>query len=338
MTQLQQKFTLPAAMADKLDVVRRRTLKVRIGTAIVAAVGVLLAAMAVAMLVDWLATIYEFRWRALLTYSAWTAAGATLLVWAVAAWRHTRRLDAMAAKVDREVPGTEERWSTIATLSANGRSAEVHPAMLNQVSTEAQRWTPQIEVDRVVPLDGLVRALLFLTAITTVLGFAVVFDSQRTTVLMNRFWHPFTSISATELTDLPGEMVVGRGESLQITANLVGARVEAAALMLKQEDGELQTISIVPRGESRDRLTHRLRAIKEPLQYRLRAGDGQSPWYEIVVADRPQLANVRMQLTPPAYTRKDAKVLNKLPRRVTALEGSRVEIAFRPKQPVRICS
>ena len=50
MTQLQQKMTLPAAMAQKLDVVRRRTLRVRISTAIVAAAAVLLAAMAVAMI------------------------------------------------------------------------------------------------------------------------------------------------------------------------------------------------------------------------------------------------------------------------------------------------
>lgn len=335
MTQLQQKFTLPAAMAEKLNVVRRRTLRVRLGTAIVTAIGVLMAAMGVAMLVDWLATIYDFRWRALLTYSAWTAAAATLLAWAAAAWRHTRQVDRMAAKVDREIPELEERWSTVTALSSNGQSTEVHPAMLKQVSTEAQSWTPRVEVDRVVPLDGLVRALLFLTAITTILGIAVVFNAQRTTVLLKRFWQPYTPISATEVIDLPGKMFVGRGESLEIAANLVGAPVDEASLLLKSEDGELKTVTLVPRGDSQDQLAHRLRAVKEPLQYRVRAGDGQTPWYEIVVADRPQLANVRMELTPPAYTRKDPKIINKLPRRVTALEGTHVKIALQPKQALQ---
>ena len=336
MTQLQQKLTLPAAMATKLEDVRRRTLRVRLGTAFVAAVGVLLAAMAVAMFVDWLATLYDFRWRAALTYSAWTAAGATLLTWAVTAWRQTRRVEYVAAKVDREIPAMEERWSTVTTLTTNGqtkgdRSAEIHPAMFKQVATEAQSWTPRVEVDRVVPLDGLIRALLLLTAITSILGLAVIFDAQRTTVLLRRFWQPFTAISATELVDLPGDLVVGRGESLTIDANLIGAPIKQASLLLRPTAGEPNTITLIPRDDSQDRLTHRLRSIKQPLKYRLRAGDGQTPWYEIVVADRPQLAQVRLQLTPPAYTRKEPKIIHKLPRRVTVLEGTHVEVLLKPK-------
>ncbi|MGI9430417.1 MAG: hypothetical protein ACR2NM_17280, partial [Bythopirellula sp.] len=335
MTQLQQKMTLPAAMAQKLDVVRRRTLRVRISTAIVAAAAVLLAAMAVAMIVDWLATIYDVRWRALLTYTAWATAGVTLGAWAVAAWRHTRRVDQMAAKVDREIPELEERWSTVTEVTTGGNSSEVHPAMFQQVSSEAQRWTPKIQADRVVPLDGLIRALLFLTAITTVLGLAVVLDSQRTTVLLQRFWQPYTAISATELADLPGDLVVGRGESVVLNANLVGAPVTQASLLLQPNAGEEKSITLTPRGEAQDHVTHRLRSVKEPLRYRMRAGDGQTPWFEIIVADRPQLGKVKLKLTPPAYTRKEPKVINKLPRRVTVLEGSRVEIALKPKQTLR---
>ena len=63
-------------------------------------------------LVDWLATIYDFRWRALLTYSAWTAAGATLLAWAFAAWQHTRGIDRAAAEHEarrEDIPATRSR-------------------------------------------------------------------------------------------------------------------------------------------------------------------------------------------------------------------------------------
>ena len=335
MTQLQQKITLPAAMAQKLDLVRRRTFRVRLGTAMVAAAGVLLAAMALAMSLDWMATLYDFRSRAVLSYSAWVAAGVTLAAWSFAAWRHTRRVDRVAAQVDREIPEIEERWSTVTELATNGQAAGVHPAMFQQVSSEAQSWTPQVDVDRVVPLDNLIRALLFLTAITSVLGIAVLIDSQRTTVLLKRFWRPFAAISATELTDLPGDLVVGRGEALQIDATLVGAPVGKASLLLKPLEGDSKTITLKPRGENQEHLSHRLRSVKEPLRYRLRAGDGQTPWYEIVVADRPRLAQVRLQLTPPAYTHKAPKVLHKLPRRVTALEGSRVAIAFKTKQAVQ---
>ncbi len=342
MTQLPQKLNqhnlaLPAAMAEKLDVVRSRSLRVQIGTALVVAVGVLLSAMAVAMLVDWLATIYDFRWRALLTYSAWTAAGATLIAWALAAWKNTRQVDRVAVKVDQHIPELEERWSTVTELSTNGHSRDVHPAMFEQVSREAQGWNPRVEADRVVPLDGLIRALLFLTAITTVLGLAVVFNSHQTTVLLQRFWQPFTPISATELADLPGDLVVGRGESLEIEASLVGAPVAEASLLLQPPAGDAETITLTPRTEedSQARVSHRLRSVKQPLRYRLRAGDGQTDWYEIVVADRPKLGKVELTLTPPAYTGQAPEVINKLPRRMTVLEGSRVELAIQPKQPLR---
>jgi len=335
MTQLQQKLALPAAMAQKLDGLRQRTLKVRIGTALVTALGVLLAAMAIAMLIDWLATIFDTRWRAVLTYSAWSLAGVTFLAWAVAAYRHTRQLAQVAAEIDREIPELEERWSTVTTVTTNGHSADVHPAMFKQVSAEAQQWVPRIDADRVVPIDGLIRALLALTAITAILGFAVLFDAQRTTVLLRRFWQPHAPISATQLIDVTGKQVVGRGESIKIAASLMGIPVKKASLLLEPEQGDLQTISLAPRNDNQNQLTYRLRSVKQPLRYRFRAGDGQSPWYEIIVADRPQIANVIMTLTPPAYTRKAPKVINKLPRRLTVLEGSHLEIAFKPKQPVQ---
>jgi len=347
MTQLQQKLTLPKAMAEKMEAVRRRTFRVGLGTALVAAFGMLLAAMAAAMVVDGLATLYDFRWRATLTYSAWAAAGVTLVAWTVAVWRTTRQADRVAQQVDREMPGLEERWSTVTTLSTkpsstNGQAGEVHSAMFQQVSTEAQSWTPRVEAGRVVPLEGLIRALLLLTAITLVLGVAAVLDSQRTTTLLRRFWQPFAAISATELTDLSGDLVVGRGESLVIEANMIGRPVSQASLLLQplaskseQSNPKSKTITLVPRGESQDQLTYRLRSVKESLRYRLRAGDGQTRWYEVVVADRPQLAKVRLQLTPPAYMRKPPKIFNKLPRRVTVPEGTRVEIALKPKQDLQ---
>ncbi len=335
MTQLQQKITLPAAMAEKLEGVRQRTFKVRLGTALVTALGVLLTAMAIAMLIDWLATIFDTRWRAALTYSTWSVAAVTLFAWTIAAWRQTRQLTQVASDVDREIPELEERWSTVTTVSTNGHATDVHPAMFHQVASEAQKWTPQIETDRVVPLDALIRALLALTVITATLGFAVLFDTQRTSVLLKRFWQPHTPISATQLIDVSGKQVVGRGESIKIAATVAGLPVEQASLLLQPQQGDLKTVSLAPHTDDQGQLTHRLRAVKQPLRYRFRAGDGQSPWYEIVVADRPQIAKVRMTLTPPAYTRKAPKILNKLPRRVTVLEGSHVEIAFQPKQSVQ---
>ena len=336
MTQPGQRITLPGSIAGKLLSVRNRSFKVRVATAAVAAVVVLLAAMGVAMLVDYLATLYDSRWRVVLTASALAAAGLTLLAWVLFGWRYTRRLDRSAAAVDREFPELEERWTTVASLAGSPKTAgDVHPAMYQQVAAEATRWSPRVAPEQVVSLESFIRALLCLTAVTAVLGVAVILDARQTTVLMRRFWAPGTLISATEITHTPGDTVVGRGEPLEIAANLAGTPVTRATLFLEPEDGEPQTLTLVPHA-SRDetRVTHRLRSVKTPVKYRLRAGDGQTPWYEVAVADRPKIDQLRLAITPPAYTHKPAETAENLPRRLTVLEGSQLEFALKPEQGV----
>ena len=74
---------IPGAILHKLGLVRQRKLLVHAASALVAAAAVLLAAMGVAMLVDWLSTLYDSRWRLVLTLSALSAAGLTMLGWLI---------------------------------------------------------------------------------------------------------------------------------------------------------------------------------------------------------------------------------------------------------------
>ena len=50
---------IPGAILHKLGLVRRRKMLVHVASALVATAAVLLAAMGVAMLIDWLATLYD---------------------------------------------------------------------------------------------------------------------------------------------------------------------------------------------------------------------------------------------------------------------------------------
>lgn len=336
MAQQSPRVALPNSIAEKLHLVQGRSLKVRLATAIVAALVVLLAAMGVAMLVDYLATLYDSRWRVFLTATALATAAATLVVWALAGWRYTRRLDRSAAAVDREFPELEERWTTVASLAESPRTAaDVDPGMFRKVSAEATRWSPRVEPAQVVSLDGLIRALLGLTAVTAILGIAVILDARQTTVLMRRFWAPQSLISATVISHVPGDVVIGRGEPFEIGANFRGALPSRATLMLEPAAGESQTITLVPHvTQDAVRVSHRVRAVTVPVKYRFRAGDGQTPWYTVAVADRPKIAGVRLTVTPPAYAHKAAESWDQIPRRITALEGSQFELALRPETPV----
>ena len=65
-----------------------------------AALAVLLASMGVAMLIDWLATLYDSRWRYVLTAAALASAGLTSVGWLTLAWRRSLRWDRVAGDVE----------------------------------------------------------------------------------------------------------------------------------------------------------------------------------------------------------------------------------------------
>ncbi len=340
-----QKNLLPTPIAEKLRVIQRRMAGVGIVTAVVTACAVLLSAMLLAMLVDYLATLYDSSWRSVLTYAAFTGAAATLAGWAALALRKASRVEKVAQEVDRRTPYLEERWSTVTHFAESAKrdpkaGAGVHPAMLQQVTQEAVRGERHVDANEVVSLSGVIRAFLALNVVTLVLVLAVIADWQRTTVLFQRFWSPGSNISATQIVASPGDAVVGRGEPLMLTAAFTGPTVDEARLFLRPEanestDSGIDTITLIPREASGidgvDALvTHRIRKAEESFGYRMRGGDGQTPWHEVTVADRPAIEAIELEITAPEYRHEPTKRIKKMPRRVAAVAGSQLRLSIKP--------
>ena len=78
-----------------------------------------------------------------------------------------------------------------------------------------------------------------------------------------------------------------------------------------------------------------MRTVETPFEYRFRAGDGQTDWFTVGVADRPEIDELQLTVTPPAYTRQETKKFDKLPPRVAAMEQSEFELALTPTIPVQ---
>jgi hypothetical protein len=329
--------SVPFPIARKLRLVRSRKLWVHVVNAVLLAVAVLVAAMGVAMLIDYLTTLYDSRWRYVLTNTALTAAALTSVGWLIVVWQRSLPWDRLAGDVDREIPQLEQRWTTMTRLEpADAANPEVvHPAMLRRVAEEAMRWEPHVDPQDMVSLTPLVRTMLCLTVLTLVLAVAVILDARQTIVLLRRFWSPGTSISATELVDVPGSTVVGRGEPLLLKAAVAGRSVERATLFLQAGDDAERAVKLVAHGSDLPEFAHNVRSVEKPFAYRFRAGDGQTPWYTVDVADRPEIDKLELTVTPPAYTKRPAKTFDKLPRRVSVLQNSELEFRLRPKAAVQ---
>ena len=111
MSQTTLHTSIPYPIARKLRLVRSRKLWVHVANAVLVAVAVLLAAMGVAMLIDHLATLYDSRWRYVLTNAAVVAAALTSVGWLLVVWRRSLSWDSLAGDVDREIPQLEQRWT-----------------------------------------------------------------------------------------------------------------------------------------------------------------------------------------------------------------------------------
>ena len=118
MNQTSSYSAVPFAILRKLRLVRQRKLWVHVASALVAAIAVLLAAMGVAMLIDYLATLYDSGWRVILTAAALGAAALTSAGWLAMVFRRLLGLERIATDVDREIPQLAERWTTMTRLGS----------------------------------------------------------------------------------------------------------------------------------------------------------------------------------------------------------------------------
>src|SRR5438093_9268825 len=78
---------------------------------------------------------------------------------------------------------------------------------------------------------------------------------------------------------------------------------------------------------------HAIEEVSGSFQYRIRSGDGQTPWHRITAVDRPKLSEVKLKVTPPAYSKLPKEEKTSLPSAVRVLEGSEVDVSLRPDEP-----
>ncbi|MGD9857343.1 MAG: hypothetical protein AB7U20_20565, partial [Planctomycetaceae bacterium] len=165
---------------------------------------------------------------------------------------------------------------------------------------------------------------------------ACVVDWQQTSVLVKRFWAPTANISLTRLETPRTELVAARGEPMMLETTQAGRLAEEALLFLRPDNGVAdEPILLSASGPEKDRFVHRIKSADASLSFRVRAGDGQSPWVNVTVAERPELAGVRFHAAPPAYTGREPVVLNELPNQIKIVEGSTLDIALLPRGEVQ---
>lgn len=81
--------------------------------------------------------------------------------------------------------------------------------------------------------------------------------------------------------------------------------------------------------------THTFERLAETLRCQIHGGDAQTEWFAIEVVDRPQVTDVALNVSPPAYTRMDSYDLRAGQTVAEVLKGSTVRFRIKTDRPVR---
>jgi len=337
MSSVNQSRSIPSTVTSRLRAVRRKQFGVRALEGLLVGMAVLLAAMLLAMAVDWLIVLFSPTARTAVTVAALVLGATAFVLCAVRLVLAQRRLSAIARQVDQAVPRLEERWSTVTELAESEDPPEIRGSdvMIDRVSSEAEELGPLVAHAHIVSKRTVRRCTLALAGAVALFSLVLLAGGAMSTVLLKRFLAPGSNISMTRLRSLTGDRAVPRGESLVIEAEAAGRLRDSATLMIRNGDDLPQEVELSRQTTGDVAFTYKIRAVKKSFAYRIRSGDGQTPWHTVTAVDRPAIAQVQFRVAPPEYSKLPVHESDSLPRRHKALEGSRLEVAFLPNKPVR---
>ena len=322
-----QSSKLSKKTRSELASVRARREAMQIWNLLFALLAVLLILVSLAMLLDWL---LASRWSLLRVATSLSVCGGFLFL-ARWVWRQLpfdSGLRGTAKWLDAVNPALQERLSTVVELSSKGTHS---PELLAAVGKQ---------VDLIGVRDHRRRAILakpFLSALAAVgcgLMMLVLVKSISGSgfgALLDRLVRPWSDRTLTKLTQTGAAHYNTRGRPFEVALAVSGKIPSHATLEYRRGDGSVEQREI-PIGRGSGTLKAIIPPTEQNFSYRVIAGDGETPWQQVTMIDRPQLQDVKLVITPPSYTKLAEQRWTTLPRRVEVPEGSHVSLSFTTDQ------
>lgn len=326
---------LPKIVAQKLRAIRRRAIGLTILEGLTFTAAVLFAAALAAMIIDWGVGWFDARARYATTLLTLGAAAAAFAYWVLRPLAHRRTIIATARDVDATLPQLEERWSTVTELSQNQDAPDVRgsEAMIRKVASEAELASANITPQTVVSSQPVMRAARWLAGAVAALALLFSLNFSQATLLLKRFSMPGKAISLTQVAASPADVWVPKGEPLTLNANVKGRIPKSPTkLFIRNERGDEKVLTMTAKTGASGAFQYSIDEVADTFQYRVRSGDGQTPWHRITAVERPRISEVKLKVTPPAYSKLPVEEKTSLPNAVRVLEGSEIEVSFRSDQ------
>jgi len=247
--------------------------------------------------------------------------------------RLLRRAEA-AAEVEASFPDLGQRVrTTVEYIEPTPETAPAAPDLVRALRQDTDRRTRDLDFGRIVPWRHLRGPLAGLALLAAACGLVLVARPEFRTAALR-----FVLLPAhyTTLGVEPGDQTVKAGDVFTLRATLSGRPVASARWLRRPREGRrgwtvvsLSNPATKDDGPPRPRLgtlTGTLNDCQDDFEYRVTAGEVESPTYCVKVIHPLKLQALEVKVEPPAYTRKAPSTGKD--GNIQVIEGSNVRFRF----------
>ncbi len=134
------------------------------------------------------------------------------------------------------------------------------------------------------------------------------------------------------ITVTPGDTQLERGESLVVMARFGGPVPANVDLVVREPDGSTRRIALV-KSLSDPMFGGTVPGVSSDLFYKIEFGEDETREFKVTTFEYPRLERADANLTYPVYTRLEPKRIEDT-RRLSAVEGTRIDLALQLNKPV----
>ena len=234
-----------------------------------------------------------------------------------------------AARLGRNFPGMAEDLVTGVELSREGNSYGVSKGLVDAALSQIDQRSAGVSWRQAVPLDQLRRVAAIFVILALAMGMAYSLAPEAVSNGVGRLLQPNREdfFSYTRLKVEPGDQVIRKGDAMDVRLAISGRPVTHATLQVRPVGGESFSSDVPVAGGIG---TWQSGQLLDSLRYRIKAGDGLSPWYTARVLPPPALIGKSVRVVPPAYTGRPETIVENVLGPVTVVNGPTRENVAQP--------
>jgi phage terminase large subunit-like protein len=317
-------FTELPAVVGQLEQAREERKRLRVWLALASWLLGVLGIVSVFMLVDWMWVV-----------PAWVRALALPVVLGLAVYLFIgsrRPYSSRHAAADAEAlfPQLGQRLRTVLQYAdPASQTAPASPGLLRALVRDTDRRSANIDFRKLIPWPVFERRAIGLV-LSSIIGIVFLLASPSLRTAAQRML--FLPAHYTTIKVEPGDLTLKAGEDLKLAVTLEGRPVRSAHWLRRKKNGSDWVAAPLagdpepgkPARSLEGLLTTTLKDCQEDFEYRVSAGELESPIYHVKIVHPLLLKSLQATITPPPYTRKPPAVVKD--GNWNAIAGSRIEI------------